>query len=228
MYRHYVIIYPPAKIAVTLVPKSGTNTVREIFSYLNDGADPASRSISYQQATDEHFRGGKPVFLLLPNRDNMLHLHQKLGDEWRWLSVVREPLSRSISAWRNKINQLVKVQSPKIHAASKLKILTKGPKMWRDRDATLRILCEWISFEEFMERLEMFDINSNAHFARQCDLLAIDDISYDDLIPLEHVSTRFLDALETYGVRMPSRQGRQIPRKNTGIDVTPEITRRAK
>lgn len=105
-------------------------------------------------------------------------------DGYRTCSVIRDPFDRTVSNYHNKLNRFARRFAPALYAASYVGPVVSPP--YRITSvARIRWLQRHISFESFVERLGSAGVAWDVHFRPQVQLLALDELRYDRLIPME-------------------------------------------
>lgn len=119
--------------------------------------------------------------------------------DYRTFSVIRDPFDRTVSNYHNKLNRFARRFTPALYAASYI-----APAVSRLRAVTSIERIQWmqqhVPFDDFVERLGVEGVSWDVHFRPQVQLLALDELRYDRLIPMEELLPRLRQLLADCGV----------------------------
>ncbi|MBM4011926.1 MAG: sulfotransferase family protein [Planctomycetes bacterium] len=106
--------------------------------------------------------------------------------DYRIFSVIRDPFDRIVSNYHNKLNRFARRFAPALYAASYI-----APAISRLRTVTSVERIRWVQrhvpFDDFVERLGVEGVSWDVHVRPQVQLLALDAIRYERLIPMEEL-----------------------------------------
>lgn len=179
------MICEPCRLIYRPLPKCASTTMYSLLATL--GADGAGRSgnprriLPLVRGEPTPGRGGS-YEAAVPRNAVARTLRRYEG--YRTFSVIRDPFDRTVSNYHNKLNRFARRFAPALYAASYVGPVLCGPSLATSA-ARIRWLQRHVPFDAFVERLGAEGVCWDVHFRPQVQLLALDELRYDRLIPME-------------------------------------------
>lgn len=118
-----------------------------------------------------------------------------------WFSVVRDPYSRILSNYHNKLNRFTKMFNRGVYYRGKLAQLIRGRRAWGKANWASECMQRFLSFERFVDGLHNHGVHFDSHYVPQHEVLLPGLISYDKLIRLERYQEGIRDLIEDRKVK---------------------------
>lgn len=178
-----LVICEPYRLIYRPLPKCASTTMYSLLATLGGGGQAGNprRVLPLIRGEPSPGRGGS--YEAAVPRDAVARALRRY-DGYHAFSVIRDPFDRTVSNYHNKLNRFARRFAPALYAASYI-----GPVVSRPHRVTsvarIRWLQRHIPFESFVERLGSAGVAWDVHFRPQVQLLALDELHYDRLIPME-------------------------------------------
>lgn len=109
--------------------------------------------------------------------------------------ISRNPYHRIVSAYRDKINRLVKKTMPGIYAKALIRQIMEGPSSWPDNRSATWQMCQLVSFGDFLQRLASVGLGIDGHYQQQAVLMRPDLLPGAQFFKLEGLSEVLVPAM---------------------------------
>lgn len=194
------IKYDPARLVVVSSPKVGTTTLIGTFLSAAGFVDNVSNPRGFLRSgeTEAKARAAGLTIRERPTRE-VIQMRAELQD-YEFVLVVRDPVQRLVSGYRNKTNRYCKRFLKPAYYYGKLRQFMKGPPEWSDINCGNSYMRRFISLEEFVGGLEEHGTEWDNHFAQQTGLAGVDQINYEHVIRLEELDARLPEILAGRGL----------------------------
>ena len=113
-------------------------------------------------------------------------------------AVSRNPYERIASAYRNKINRLVKKKFRRLYLKAKLLHLLDGPRAWGADRAALRYMHRAMPFDAFVRAVDRFGPGLDSHYQLQFILMRPDLFQAVSFIRIEDLPGVLMAALQSH------------------------------
>jgi hypothetical protein len=195
-----VIVFEPARLVYVLTPKCGSSSMINIFLTMA-GFDPQDRGIRdlAWAATADGRLAAAGLHISRETPDSALRAADRRAG-FRRLANIRNPYDRVLSNYYNKLNRYAKAHARGAFLYGKMRQLLEGPRAWPLVARGNAHMQARIGFEAMLNGLARHGVDFDAHYARQCDLLALDHQAFDRLFRLETLDQEFRGAMEAYGL----------------------------
>lgn len=127
----------------------------------------------------------------------LAELRDKHAD-YCWFAIVRNPHSRAISNYANKLNRLAKRFCRPVYLAARLRCLAAGPSAWFDQAYAIEQMQKGIDFDQYLEILCERGVNFDAHYFPQAYHLRRDTIAYHQLLKMETLDSDLAALLDSW------------------------------
>jgi hypothetical protein len=126
-----------------------------------------------------------------PFLDDYLRRHS----DYFIFGVSRNPYARIASAYRDKVNRLVKKKMPMIYVQSIIRQILEGPGSWAGNKPAIRYMREAVSFEDFLCRLVSAGLGVDDHYQLQAFIMRPDLLSAAQFFRLENLCETLVPAI---------------------------------
>ena len=109
--------------------------------------------------------------------------------------ISRNPYHRIVSAYRNKINRLVKQAMPGIYAIALIRQIMEGPNSWLDNRSAIRHMGQMVSFGDFLQKLASVGLGIDGHYQQQAVLMRPDLLPVAKFFKLESLGGALVQAM---------------------------------
>ena len=197
------LVCEPCRLVYRPLPKCASTTLFTLFADLG-GNRTSSRdrdNLPVVHGVASPGRGGSYV---VKCRDEEIGDLMRRYDGYTWFSVVRDPYSRVVSNYCNKLNRYARRFEPRVYLRAYLDQLLSGPAAWQSVEARLQRIRSWISFERFVQGLRRHGVGWDIHVDLQTRFLRFDQIHYHHLVKMESLVDGLRAVLEQAGNRFAS------------------------
>ena len=115
--------------------------------------------------------------------------------------ISRNPYHRSASAYRDKINRLVKQTMRGVYAKALIGQIMEGPSSWLDNKSAIRHMRQMISFRDFMQKLASVGLGIDKHYQQQAILMRPDLLPVAKFFKLENLRETLVPAMADHLLR---------------------------
>jgi hypothetical protein len=109
--------------------------------------------------------------------------------------ISRNPYHRIASAYRNKINRLVKQTMPGVYAKALIRQIMEGPNSWLDNRSAIRHMGQMVSFGDFLQKLASVGLGIDGHYQQQAVLMRPDLLPVAKFFKLENLGETLVQAM---------------------------------
>lgn len=210
-----VILYEPGRLMYVTTPKCGSSSMVNLFLTMA-GFDPRDRQIrklAWAASADGRL-AERGLSIRQADTADMLAIRAEHPDH-RLMANIRNPYDRVLSNYFNKLNRYAKRFDRPTYRYGKLRQFLEGPKSWPLVARGNAYMQRRLGFQALLDGLDRHGVGFDAHYALQCELLALDRLTYDRLFRLETLDADFRDAMAAAG--LPARalaRLRAMPRNN--------------
>lgn len=195
-----LVICEPCRLIYRPLPKCASTTMYSLLATLGAAGTGGPtgnprRTLALIRGEPTPGRGGS--YEAAVPRDAIARLLRRY-EGYRAFSVIRDPFDRTVSNYHNKLNRFARRFAPSLYAASYVAPLASRPHTLTGA-GRIRWLQRRISFDAFVERLGEAGVAWDIHFRPQVHLLALDEVPYDRLIPMESLVTGLRELLADRG-----------------------------
>ena len=212
--NRYRFVYVP-------VPKCGTTTMIQVMASLH-GIEKTGRVRRMMEPTFWTSKDATQGSILEywkvapPNRQAFLNAYK----DYRFISIVRDPVARTVSNYRNKLNRYAGKFAKPAYLAGKLAAYLFPFSMKRQLEAQNMVMRRLIPSGSFVAGLEAHGVMWDRHFWPQATVLALDRVHYDALLHLEQLEVDLVDFLKRCGVSEEDLERiLPLPRHNSSLDA---------
>lgn len=175
------------KLACVLTPKVASTTVLDFLYALAGITLPGDNPRKAMRRSDIDRRANdKGVEKVVAFGEEIGKLRSKRSDFF-WMALKRDPLSRLISSYQSKIHRYAKKYDKLAYYRGSLKRFRHGLKAIDDSRYTSLEVSKLISFDDMVVGLQNREPSFDIHFALQTDIIAMDHVDYDMIIPQENL-----------------------------------------
>ena len=212
-------------------PKAASTTIHRVFLRLA-GVEPST-------ATRKAFRNPKIKRRI---RDEGLRQEEVpvesrasgLYADYYWYTFVRDPYSRTISNYNDKLNRYAQRFERRLYREAKLVQFLGGPRAWRSHLRVVGHLKQRIGFESFVDGLREHGVNFDEHFRLQHLILHPKTLNYDHVGKVESFETDIREVLAAIGIgdqavidsAIRTRENPTDPAAAAEITLTPHARKR--
>lgn len=109
--------------------------------------------------------------------------------------VSRNPYSRIVSAYRDKLNRLVKKSMPGIYVQAVIRQILEGPASWSGNKPAIRHMRQAVSFGDFLGKLVSVGVGIDSHYQLQTVLMRPDLLAGARFFRLENLHDALIPAM---------------------------------
>jgi hypothetical protein len=190
-----LIISEPHKLIYSEVPKCASTAMFKFFLDLSDfRAEGNPRKIFSNNRSELQEKAGLTTVSLTGS--DLAKFAEEHRDYY-WFSVVRDPYSRILSNYHNKLNRFAHKFNRSVYFRGKLSQFLGGPNAWSNANRAAEAMQEYLPFEQFVDGLRKHGISFDSHYRQQCDILSTESINYNRLIRLEHFNEGISELLDS-------------------------------
>jgi hypothetical protein len=124
--------------------------------------------------------------------------------------VIRNPYSRILSAYRDKINRLVKRCIPGIYVKALIQQIMEGPASWSDNKSAIRHMRRMVSFGDFLHKLASVGLEIDGHYLSQAALMRSDLLPDAQFFRLECLCESLVPAMADHLLRQGYAPGSSL------------------
>jgi len=179
-----MIISHAHKVLFVPIPKCGSTSIL-LFLLKLHGIESAGNPRKFLQENADLCRD-KGLAIVLPSEIEGRQ-YQSVLHSYYWFSVIRDPYSRILSNYHNKLNRFASRFDRRAYYSGKALQLLKGPMGWGDANCASQSMQRFISFEQFVHRLRDVGVEFDTHYRPQYQFLHPSVDRFDQLIPLERL-----------------------------------------
>lgn len=147
-----------------------------------------------------------------------------------WCTFVRDPHSRTISNYNDKLNRYAERFEKRMYSEAKLAQFLGGPRAWQSHLYVVSYLKKRISFESYLHGLKLHGVNFDEHFRLQKLILKPQVIDYDYVGKVETFEEDIRIVLNAIGIRDPAvidsarhtQENPSDPTRSSEVSLTPD------
>jgi hypothetical protein len=194
-----LIVSEPHQLICALVPKCASTAIFKFFLDLSEFKTESNpRKFFNQNRMELQQKAGLSLVSTAgADLERFVFEHR----EFYWFSIVRDPYSRVLSNYHNKLNRVAYMFNRGAYYRGKLTQLMSGPSAWGNANRAAECMQKFLSFEEFVHSLRDHGIHFDLHFIPQYEFLAPAMISYNKLIRLERFGEGIGELLDSHNVK---------------------------
>ena len=190
-----VLVCEPYRLVYRPLPKCASTTLFTLFADLGGNRTSSQHrdNLPVVHGVASPGRGGSYV---VKCQDASIGDLMRRYEGYTWFSVVRDPYSRVVSNYFNKLNRYARRFEPRVYLQGYLDQLLSGPAAWKSVEARLSRIQSRISFERFVQGLRRYGVGWDIHVDLQTRFLRVDQIHYDHLVKMESLTDGLKAVLE--------------------------------
>lgn len=197
-----VVVVEKYNLCIVLSPKVASTTMLK-FAMSLSGVDIGERNARKYARHERKFLQ-ENGFITRSIPSHSLCEFAKQHPSYKWVAVIRNPYSRSISSYKSKVQRYARKFQLGTYVWTGLIKSLKGPKVWDDSRYHAKEVAKRIIFVDFLNGLQRHGLDWNGHFQLQTDYLAIGNMSYDLLIKQEELDEGIKRIAELVGISVAS------------------------
>jgi site-specific DNA-cytosine methylase len=120
--------------------------------------------------------------------------------DYFWFTFVRDPYSRAVSNYNNKLNRYALNFDRRAYFAAKVAQFFGGPSAWRSHLYGVRYLQKRISFKAYVRGLHRYGVGFDPHFRVQRRILQTGIVRYDYIGRVERFEKDIRKVLKANGI----------------------------
>jgi hypothetical protein len=181
------LVCEPYRLIYRPLPKCASTTLFTLFADLGGNRTSSQQrdNLPVVHGVGSPGRGGSYV---VKCRDAAVRDLMRRYDGYTWFSVVRDPYSRVVSNYFNKLNRYARRFEPRVYLRGYLDQVLAGPAAWKNVESRLRRIQSRIPFERFVQGLRRYGVGWDIHVDLQTRYLRVDEIRYHHLVKMEHLT----------------------------------------
>ena len=199
-FEAFTIQYAPARLVIVTTPKVGSTTLISAFLTLagfeTHARDP--RKSLRVSGINKQLKN-KGLVIEGRNAENIARLRDDHPD-YTFVVVMRDPIRRLVSGYLNKINRYCKLFSKQLYWWGKFRQFLEGPRSWGDVNRGNSYMRQFITSEDFVNRLQKTGTEWDKHFGIQSRMNGIKMIRYDRVLLLRELDQELPGVLADCGV----------------------------
>ena len=214
-----ILVSHSARLIYVGLPKCGSSSIVAAFLRMS-GFDPKPRkvrSLAKKARSDGRLAAAQMEFKQCLPGEIQRTIAENPG--YKVFASVRDPYSRIVSGYFNKLNRYTKAYMKPTYYHGKLRQFMAGPGKWDRVEIGNKVAHKKLSFTQFLQKVEQIGVAFDSHFELQTRLLDLDNVSYDKLIRMEDLAAAFPETLRDFGVAedLIARIG-NLPQANKRMD----------
>lgn len=189
------IVHHPRRLVYAELPKCASTTMHKLFldvSGIHTNVQP-HYGIWREPLADARRAAGLEAFEI---EDDALDAFVRRHQGYRFFTVVRNPYGRCLSGYGQQVRRYAKRFCRLSFARAKLRQMLSQRRP-EDADTPHRVVTETlqrtISFEAFVEGLRRHGTAFDKHFDLQSNVIRLERIPYDRLVPMENLAEGLRD-----------------------------------
>jgi len=129
---------------------------------------------------------GSDYNLLYLRGEKALIEFKRKNQDFLLFTFVRNPYTRILSAYHDKLNRYTKTFEKSLHTRAKLYQLFCGPTAWDSHIPKVRYIQRHLSLANLIDGISRHGTSFDKHFEKQSRVVAIDSIVYDYIGTIEN------------------------------------------
>jgi hypothetical protein len=183
-----LIVCEPHRLVYVPVPKCASTTMHQFMASLGGIADRGHPRDCLPVKRGPVAPGAGGSYSVICSDEELSRIAEQFAD-FVWFSVVRDPYSRVLSNYRNKLNRYARRFEPANYALAYARQVLEPRHLFRRRhqDERIELMQSSIPFVRFVEALGRHGVDWDLHYRPQSQLLCMERVTYHRLVRMERL-----------------------------------------